>query len=397
MSKDSFSIIALESLRSAPFQSHFPLDEKDVRFQELVDSIKAIGIKIPLLVRPLEQGNYEIVAGERRARAARLAGLKEAPVIIQALDDLQAAIVQGVENLQRQDLSEAEKSRYLAFLAVEYHLSAKQIADKVGMSYTWVVRYLPAEFKKEEKAQAGALGGQAKAEAHRESQQSATSLVARAALEKAEREAMAVKVQCSNAACLEMVPEGKVITVGNKPYCEKCAPAARVELVNREKAQKRLDEKTAKPTKPSQVESYTDKLARMHNQISKMYDVQHEKAKESSELRDLGWKSEFQKEYLVVVCKSDLTLTRTRGKVQQEIAVFWDGQDAHPEPEKDAANREWAAQQRQERLGVRMEVFARTYKAYSPALADKLWSELMEFVKELDKWDEGAAVEQEKS
>jgi hypothetical protein len=342
----------------------------------LQKSIQKIGQLYPILVN--EKG--EVLDGNNR--------LKDNPnpdkKVVVTKNRYEDLMVRASAHYRRRVSQEERKSVILEMakeaekLGIPKNKIASKIVDDLPHAESYVLRLIPDEYKDIQKASAGKQGADI-------SQQKRD-------LEKAERKAMAARVQCSNPACLEFVPESDVMTVEGKPFCQKCAPAARVEALNREKAKKKLEQK---PTKPTQVERYTDKLARMHNGVSRMDEVQHEKAKESVELRLLGWITEFQKEYLVVICKSDLTLTRTRGGIPQEIAVFWDGQDAHPDPDRDEANRAWAQEEQKRRLGVRMEVFARTYKAYSPALADSLWNELMEFVKELDKWDEKPAVQEE--
>jgi len=133
----------------------------EFELEDLVESIKTYGILEPILVR--RKGElYEIVAGERRVKAAKTAGLTEVPVIVKSLSDVDAFVIQLSENLQRKDLTEEEKSMALAELAKKTKWNAQQIADKIKMSYRWVCLYLPQDFKDQEKARAGALGGESK-------------------------------------------------------------------------------------------------------------------------------------------------------------------------------------------------------------------------------------------
>jgi len=97
-------------------------------------------------------------------------------VNIKELSDEEAFIVQLTENLQRKDLSEEEKSRALGELARRTGWNAQQIADKLKMSYRWVLMYLPDEFKNIDKVEAGKAGGEATAEEYRKSQESAANL-----------------------------------------------------------------------------------------------------------------------------------------------------------------------------------------------------------------------------
>lgn len=152
--------VPIKALLSMPFQCRTNPDDPEM--VDLTESIKALGVLQPILVRPKPNGLYEVVYGQRRAKAAEKAGLVEVPVTIRFLSDEEAFTLQLTENLQRKDLSEEEKSRALGELAKRTGWNAQQIADKLKMSYTWVVKYLPTEYKDEEKAKAGALGGESK-------------------------------------------------------------------------------------------------------------------------------------------------------------------------------------------------------------------------------------------
>jgi hypothetical protein len=141
-----------------PFQCRTNPDDPEMA--ELTESIKALGVLQPILVRPKPNGLYEVVYGQRRAKAAEKAGLVEVPVTIRLLSDEEAFTLQLTENLQRKDLSEEEKARALGELAKRTGWNAQQIADKLKMSYAWVCRYLPEEFKAAEKVEAGRIGGE---------------------------------------------------------------------------------------------------------------------------------------------------------------------------------------------------------------------------------------------
>ena len=99
---------------------------------ELVDSIRERGIMQPLLVRPRTGGGYEVIAGERRLRAARTAKLKTVPVRIIELDDQAALEVALIENLQREDLNPVEEAEGYQRLAADFRLTQAQIAERVG-------------------------------------------------------------------------------------------------------------------------------------------------------------------------------------------------------------------------------------------------------------------------
>lgn len=101
---------------------------------ELEASIREFGVLQPLLVRPMSDGSYKIVAGERRWRAARRAELTEVPVIIKSLTDAEAAAIALIENLQREDLNPIEEAAGIRKLIEEYGLSQEEAAEKLSKS-----------------------------------------------------------------------------------------------------------------------------------------------------------------------------------------------------------------------------------------------------------------------
>ena len=101
---------------------------------ELADSIAAVGVIQPLIVRPLVSGGYQIVAGERRWRAAQSAGLTEVPVIIRELNDKEVDEIALIENLQREDLNPVEEAEGYRHLMNEYGMTQEQVASRVGKS-----------------------------------------------------------------------------------------------------------------------------------------------------------------------------------------------------------------------------------------------------------------------
>lgn len=102
--------------------------------QELADSITVHGVLQPLLVRPLLSGGYQLIAGERRWRASRMAGLKEVPVIIRELSDSEAMEIAIIENLQREDLNPIEEAEGLQALINKCDYTQEQVAVSVGKS-----------------------------------------------------------------------------------------------------------------------------------------------------------------------------------------------------------------------------------------------------------------------
>ena len=130
-------ISQVESCSSQP-RKHF--DEESL--QELADSITEHGIIQPLTVRKLASGYYQIIAGERRWRAARLAGLQEVPVIVMEADDRKAAELAMIENLQREDLNPMEEAAGFQSLIENYHMTQEEAAQQVGKSRSAVTNAL---------------------------------------------------------------------------------------------------------------------------------------------------------------------------------------------------------------------------------------------------------------
>lgn len=106
----------------------------DSALNELADSIRAYGVIQPIVVRPLDKGGYQIVAGERRWRAARRAGLSEVPVVIRDLDEEQTLEIAIIENLQREDLNLVEVAQGYRALMDNFGMTQEQVAEKVGKS-----------------------------------------------------------------------------------------------------------------------------------------------------------------------------------------------------------------------------------------------------------------------
>jgi len=125
--------LLLSRLRAGRYQPRTRMDEGSL--YELAESIKSQGVMQPILVRPLvEAGLYEIIAGERRFRAAKLAGLDAVPVLVKAVPDEAAAVMALIENIQREDLNPLEEAQGLQRLVTEFQLTHEQAAQAVGRS-----------------------------------------------------------------------------------------------------------------------------------------------------------------------------------------------------------------------------------------------------------------------
>ena len=124
--------LKLSQLQPGKYQPRTRMDEGSL--YELAESIKAQGIMQPILVRPVGAGRYEVIAGERRMRAARLAGLDEVPVLVKEVPDEAAAAMALIENIQREDLNPLEEAQGLKRLTDEFGLTHEQAAQAVGRS-----------------------------------------------------------------------------------------------------------------------------------------------------------------------------------------------------------------------------------------------------------------------
>ncbi|ESS73449.1 putative chromosome-partitioning protein ParB [Methyloglobulus morosus KoM1] len=132
--------LPIEHLQRGKFQPRKDMNPE--KLQELADSIKAQGIIQPIVVRKLAQDKYEIVAGERRWRAAQLAGLQQVPVVVKDIDDRATMAIALIENIQRQDLNPLEEAEALRRLLDEFTMTHQQIADAVGKSRVTVTNLL---------------------------------------------------------------------------------------------------------------------------------------------------------------------------------------------------------------------------------------------------------------
>ncbi|MEW8701939.1 MAG: ParB/RepB/Spo0J family partition protein [Candidatus Thiodiazotropha sp.] len=123
-------VLGIEQLRRGRYQPRRTFTAESLR--ELADSIRNQGVVQPIVVRPLHDGVFEILAGERRWRAAQEAGCREVPVIVRDVDDRTAALLAMTENVQREDLNPVEEAEGVARLVDELGLSHREIAEALG-------------------------------------------------------------------------------------------------------------------------------------------------------------------------------------------------------------------------------------------------------------------------
>ena len=122
----------IDQIKTSPYQPRKWFEPSAL--QDLAQSIKNQGLLQPIVVRPIAQGGYELIAGERRWRAAQLAGLTKIPVINKQVSDREASAIALVENIQREDLNALEEAVGLERLRNEFELTQQEVADVVGKS-----------------------------------------------------------------------------------------------------------------------------------------------------------------------------------------------------------------------------------------------------------------------
>jgi ParB family chromosome partitioning protein len=143
--------IGLARIQPGKYQPRQVMDED--RLAELAASIKAQGVIQPIVVRPIGAQRFEIIAGERRWRAAQLAGLTEIPAIVRDAADQAVVAMALIENIQREELSPLEEAQALQRLIIEFKLTHQQVADAIGRSRAAVsnllrLQELPPEIKR---------------------------------------------------------------------------------------------------------------------------------------------------------------------------------------------------------------------------------------------------------
>ena len=132
--------LAVEKLRRGRYQPRTHMDEEAL--EELAASIRSQGVIQPILVRETAAGGYEIIAGERRWRAAQMAGLATVPVVVRQVPDDAAMAVALIENIQREDLGPLEEAQGLKRLLDEFGLTHQEVAERIGRSRTAVSNLL---------------------------------------------------------------------------------------------------------------------------------------------------------------------------------------------------------------------------------------------------------------
>ncbi len=138
--KDELRQLPIDLLRRGKYQPRTHMDP--AALEELAASIKAQGVVQPIVVRSLPNGEYEIVAGERRWRAAQLAGLEAIPAVVRKIPDEAAIAIALIENIQRENLNPVEEANALQRLIDEFGMTHQQVAEAVGRSRAAVTNLL---------------------------------------------------------------------------------------------------------------------------------------------------------------------------------------------------------------------------------------------------------------
>jgi ParB family chromosome partitioning protein len=137
---DGYCLMSVHKIQRGRYQPRRDLEP--AALEDLASSIKAQGVMQPIVIRPIEEGRYEIIAGERRWRASQMAGLDEIPVVIKDVPDEAAIAMALIENIQREDLNPMEEAIALQRLQDEFELTQQEVADAVGKSRSSVANLL---------------------------------------------------------------------------------------------------------------------------------------------------------------------------------------------------------------------------------------------------------------
>ncbi len=140
--------LAVDLMQRGKYQPR--VDMHNDSLQELADSIRAQGVVQPIVVRPIGEGRYEIIAGERRWRASQIAGLHEIPAVVRDVPDSAAVAIALIENIQRENLNPIEEARALQRLLNEFEMTHQQAAEAVGRSRASVSNLLRLQELNEE-------------------------------------------------------------------------------------------------------------------------------------------------------------------------------------------------------------------------------------------------------
>lgn len=138
--KEKSQSVPIQAIKPNRYQPRMEFDESAL--EELKESVKEFGVLQPLLVRKLAEGSYELIAGERRLRAAKLAGLEDVPVDVREFNNEEIAQIALIENIQRENLNAMEEAKAYERLMKEFKLTQETVAKKVGRSRSHIANFL---------------------------------------------------------------------------------------------------------------------------------------------------------------------------------------------------------------------------------------------------------------
>jgi len=274
----------------------------------------------------------------------------------------QRKIARFVANFCRRNVTDKEKRDFLVALTLETGWNAEEMADKLPVSYSWIMKFLPDEYKDKVKAEAGAKGGEALKEKYRESQDSALRYEAKNAFGRITR------YPCGFPGCqLTTINPPSHMGVSLCAYHSKAVEKDETlvkKIRKREPIQPRTEKISPSLTKPRM--SYAERQALMHSSESRMDDAMFLWASNEPKLKDAGWTAEYQKHYVIVhiEIRSDLTLRNS--EQGRELSCFWDTSETHPDPNRDKRNRQRAADLH------KIEIFSADYKAFTKTELERL-------------------------
>ena len=152
--REELIYLEVEKIHPSPSQPRENFEPKAL--EELANSIRRQGILQPLVVRPIsnQEGGFQLIAGERRLRAAKIAGLKKVPALVKEVNDQQALALSLIENLQREDLNPVEQAKAYQQLTKDFHLTQQELAELLGKERSTIANTLrllklPPEIQKE--------------------------------------------------------------------------------------------------------------------------------------------------------------------------------------------------------------------------------------------------------
>lgn len=332
------TLVPADKIKPPLFQSR--TESLNENLEELAESIKTHGILEPLIIRIDKEQQPELISGTRRLKAAQLAKLTMIPVVVKDLSDEEVLQIQGSENLNRNDLTDNEKTRLVSEWA-KLGYDAKTTSEKIHKSYSFVVKYLPSKFKDQTKAEAGQVGGLESGASRREAKQQAET-----------SHPINDLVSCDN--CKMATHISRMKTLGDQDLCPLCF--------------ERLSKMPKAPEKPvydseKPKETWEQRKAVMSPQHSKIEDALRVKFSEA------GLECETDRVFCLQSTTPDFYFR------SKNLAVYVDGEVHNGKQDRDEALRELLTK----RHGIR--TVSIPYKAFTKEETNRVFNLISEEVK----------------